>query len=80
VSYERRAKADTDFKNLDAPIMQEYGILDGSIGYDMGPWNFSVYGRNIGNTDYVDIRSLGVGYQAFGGSPRSYGVTAGYSF
>jgi iron complex outermembrane receptor protein len=79
-SYERRAKADTDVRNFDALVMQEYGILDGTLGYDFGSWSVSVYGRNITNTDYVDIRSLGVGYQAFGGAPRSYGVTGSYSF
>lgn len=79
-AYERRAKADTDVRNFDALVMQEYGIFDASVGYDLGAWNFSVFGRNITNTDYVDTRSLGVGYQAFGGSPRSYGVTVGYSF
>ncbi|MBL8268593.1 TonB-dependent receptor [Steroidobacter sp.] len=80
VAYERRAKADTDVRNFDALVMQEYGILDASIGYDLGSWSFAVFGRNITNTDYVDTRSLGVGYQAFGGSPRSYGVTVGYKF
>jgi iron complex outermembrane receptor protein len=80
VAYERRAEADTDVRNLDALVMPEHGILDASIGYDIGKWSFSAFGRNITNTDYVDIRSLGVGYQAFGGSPRSYGVTVGYKF
>ncbi len=80
MAYERRAEADTDVRNFDALVMPEYGILDASIRYDLDAWSFSVFGRNITNTEYVDTRSLGVGYQAFGGSPRSYGVTVGYSF
>ncbi len=79
-AYERRARADTDVRNFDALVQEEYGIADASIGYTAGAWDFSIYGRNLANTDYVDIRSLGVGYQAFGGQPRSYGVTVGYSF
>ena len=57
-----------------------FGIVDASITYTHGPWEASVFGRNIGNTFYADIRSRGTGFQAYGGSPRTYGVQLGYTF
>ncbi|HEU4530359.1 MAG TPA: TonB-dependent receptor, partial [Steroidobacteraceae bacterium] len=80
VAYSRRAEYDTDFRNTVALRQPEFGLLDASIDYTVGPWRFAVYGRNIQNTEFVDIISLGLGYQAYGGQPRSYGVSIGRSF
>ena len=80
VAYSRRAEYDTDFRNTVALRQPEFGLLDASIDYTVGPWHFAVFGRNIQNTEFVDIISLGLGYQAYGGQPRSYGVSIGRSF
>jgi iron complex outermembrane receptor protein len=80
VSYSRRPEYDTDFRNTVALRQKAFGLLDASINYDMGPWNFAVFGRNLSNAEFVDIRSLGLGYQDYGGQPRTYGISVGRSF
>ncbi len=80
VSYARRPEYDTDFRNTVALRQPAYGLLDASISYDLGPWNFALFGRNLENTYYADTISLGLGYQAFGGQPRTYGISVGRSF
>jgi len=80
VSYARRPEYDTDFRNTVALRQEAFGLLDASISYDLGPWTFSVFGRNLENSVFVDIRSLGLGYQDYGGQPRTYGISVGRSF
>ncbi len=80
VSYSRRPEYDTDFRNTVALRQKAFGLLDASINYDMGAWNFAVFGRNLANAEFVDIRSLGLGYQDYGGQPRTYGISIGRSF
>mgnify|MGYP000196210709 CR=1 FL=1 len=80
VSYSRRPEYDTDFRNTVALRQPAFGLLDASVNYDMGPWNFAIFGRNLQNTEFVDIISLGLGYQAYGGSPRVVGASVGYAF
>ncbi len=80
VAYSYRPEYDTDFRNTVALRQKAFGLLDASINYDLGAWNFAAFGRNLQNTEFVDIRSLGLGYQAYGGQPRYYGVSVGYRF
>jgi len=80
IAYSRRPEYDTDFRNTVALRQPAFGLLDASVDYTTGPWSFSVFGRNLQNTEFVDIISLGLGYQAYGGQPRTYGVTIGRSF
>ncbi len=80
VSYARRPEYDTDFRNTVALRQPAFGLLDASLSYDVGPWSFSVFGRNLENSEFVDIVSLGLGYQAYGGQPRTYGISVGRSF
>lgn len=80
VSYTRRPEYDTDFRNTVALRQPAFGLLDANVDYMRGAWRFGLYGRNLQNTEYVDIISLGLGYQAYGGQPRSYGVAVGYQF
>lgn len=80
VAYARRPEYDTDFRNTVALRQPAFGLLDASVNYDVGDWNFAVFGRNLQNTEFVDIVSLGLGYQAYGGQPRTYGVSIGRRF
>ncbi len=80
IAYSRRPEYDTDFRNTVALRQEAFGLLDASVNYDLGDWNLSVFGRNLQNTEFVDIISLGLGYQAYGGQPRTYGVSIGRSF
>jgi iron complex outermembrane recepter protein len=80
LQYARRPEYDTDFRNTVALRQPAFGLLDASVNYTVGPWQFSAFGRNLQNTEFVDILSLGLGYQAYGGQPRIYGVSVGRSF
>ena len=80
VSYAIRPRYDTDFRNTVALRQPAFGLLDASMTYDVGPWSVSVFGRNIENSEFVDILSLGLGYQAYGGQPRTYGISVGRTF
>lgn len=80
VSYSRRPEYDTDFRNTVALRQPAFSVIDASINYDKGPWNVGLFVRNAQNSEFVDIISLGTGYQAYGGSPRVYGVSVGRSF
>jgi len=79
-AYTHRSHVYTDVNNTPELEQDAFGMFDANISYDRGPWQLSVFGRNIGNTFYADIRSRGTGYQAYGGSPRTYGVQMGYTF
>lgn len=79
-AYTHRSHVFTDVNNTPELEQDGFGLIDASISYDSGPIRVSVFGRNLGNTFYADIRSRGTGYQAYGGSPRTYGVQAGYTF
>ena len=80
VSYSRRPEYDTDFRNTVALRQPAFSLIDASINYDRGPWNVGIFARNLQNSEFVDIISLGTGYQAYGGSPRVYGISVGRSF
>jgi iron complex outermembrane receptor protein len=80
VAYSRRPEYDTDFRNTVALRQEAFGLLDASINYDFGDWNVALFGRNLQNSEFVDIISLGLGYQAYGGQPRTYGISIGRSF
>jgi iron complex outermembrane receptor protein len=59
---------------------EAYGLFNASASYRTGPWSVSVFGRNIFDKEYAEIKSAGLGYNAFGGTRRYYGVEAGYRF
>ncbi len=78
--YSWRSHVFTDV--LNTPILEQdgYGLLDASMTYSFDRWSLGVFGRNIANTEYAEIKSAGLGYNAFGGNPRYYGVELGFKF
>lgn len=79
-SYNWRSHVFNDVQNN--PRMDEgaFGLWDASAMYEHGRWSIGVFGRNLADEEYAETRSVGIGYQAFGGSPRAYGVQLGYTF
>lgn len=78
--YTWRSRAFLDV--LNTPIFEQkaYGLLDANIALTKDRWSVSVFGRNLANREYAEIKSAGLGYNAFGGSPRYYGIELGVSF
>lgn len=80
VGYAFRSHVFTDVLNTRALEQKAYGLLDASLKYSKDIWSVSIFGRNIGNVEYADIKSANTGFNAFGGQPRSYGVQVGVTF
>lgn len=79
-SYTHRSHVFTDVNNTPQLAQPAYKIVDASLSYDKGRYSASIFARNITNTFFADIESLGQGYQAYGGTPRTYGIQLGYNF
>lgn len=78
--YAWRSHVFTDVLNTPALEQKAYSLIDASLKLTKGMWSVSVFGRNLQNTEYADIKSANTGYNAFGGQPRTYGVQLGVSF
>jgi len=78
--YTWRSHVYTDV--LNTPILEQkaYGLWDANISYERDRWSVSLFGRNLANTEYAEIKSPNIGYNAFGGMPRYYGVEFGVRF
>lgn len=78
--YSWRSHVFTDVNN--DPLLEQdaYGLLDGSITYEHSNWTFGIFGRNLANQEYAEIKSAGLGFNSFGGNPRYYGVEVGMKF
>jgi len=66
------------------PTVPGYTMLDGRISYAISHWLATVYVDNITNnlgiTSYSDPALYGNRYQAVVSTPRTVGITFGYSF
>ncbi|HEX8400786.1 MAG TPA: TonB-dependent receptor [Allosphingosinicella sp.] len=78
--YSWRSHVFTDVLNTPFLEQDAYGLFDASASYTRGRYSVSVFGRNIFNKEYAEIKSAGIGYNEFGGSPRYYGVEFGVEF
>lgn len=78
--YTWRSHVFTDLLNTPSLEQKAYGLLDASATLEVGRWSLGVFGRNLADVEYAEIKSAGVGYNAFGGSPRYYGVELGWRF
>ena len=80
IGYSWRSKVFTDVLNLAFLKQDEYGLLDASLELGIEQFTIGVFGRNLANVEYAEIKSAGIGYNAFGGSPRFYGIEFGVKF
>lgn len=69
--------------NDDLHTMAGYDLINASIGYTSrdGHWQLLVYGRNLGDTQYlVSTGSFTAAPAGTPGDPRNYGVRLSYSY
>lgn len=78
--YTWRSKAFLEVLNNPYLAQEAYGLVDASVTYNHDRWTFGIFGRNLANKEYAEIKSAGLGYNAFGGSPRYYGAEVGLKF
>jgi iron complex outermembrane recepter protein len=64
----------TDVQNTPALKQGAYGLLNATAGYTQGPWRITFYGRNLTDKYYTYTDSVSLGYEAYPGKPRTYGV------
>lgn len=70
----------TDVRNLEILEQDAYDILDISLRYETDQLRIALFGRNVRDEEYTDIKSRALNLQAFGGQPRAYGFEVGYMF
>jgi len=78
--YSWRDGFPTDVRNLENRRQDSFGLLDMSVRYETDRVRVAVFGRNITETNYVDIISAAFNTQGFGGMARTWGIEAGVNF
>ncbi|WP_331066227.1 TonB-dependent receptor [Steroidobacter sp.] len=69
---------------LDPAAETEYTVLNARLGLRRGPWDFALWGKNLGDETYI-VQQVGVplfdgSYMRWVNPPRTFGVTARYEF
>ncbi|MEM1113957.1 MAG: TonB-dependent receptor [Pseudomonadota bacterium] len=81
--YRYKDEMATTFLNEPFGIADAHGILDASIAYQYGAWNFRVFGRNLTDEDDITNSALAVGglfaFQAQR-APLTWGAQIAYEF
>ncbi len=66
------------------PSVSGYTMVGALIGYSRAHWRATLYGNNLTNqlgiNSYTDPFNYGANYQAIVSTPRTLGITVGYSF
>ncbi|HEY0945018.1 MAG TPA: TonB-dependent receptor, partial [Opitutaceae bacterium] len=59
-----------------------YSLVNASVGYETldRKWRISLWGRNLGDTEYLLTPSTQVVLSEYLGDPRTYGVSVGFRF
>lgn len=70
----------TDVRNIPTLAQESYGVLDMSLTYQMDNWRVAVFGKNITETEFVDVRSRIFNFQSFGGQPRTWGLEVSFQY
>ena len=73
-SYNWRSRFNADLQNTPQLLTDAYGLVDANIGYDTGDWSVFLWGRNLANEVYADVKGRNLAYVAWGGEPRTYGI------
>jgi iron complex outermembrane receptor protein len=74
VGYSWRSGFFTDLPNTPQLRQSSYGLLDANLSYVTDKWTVGLFGRNLGNTDYADIKGHNFAYVEWGGQPRTFGI------
>lgn len=73
-SWSYRSDYDTDVANNPELAQDAYSVFDASLNFQQDKLRVSLFGRNLGNEYWVDVKSISQNFQAFGGVPRMYGI------
>jgi iron complex outermembrane receptor protein len=79
-SWSYRSDYDTDVANNPELSQDAYSLFDASLNFSREKLRVSLFGRNLGNEYWVDVKSISQNFQAFGGMPRMYGMEVEFSF
>jgi iron complex outermembrane receptor protein len=79
-SWSYRSDYDTDVANNPELAQDAYSVFDASLNLRRDKLRLSLFGRNLGNEYWVDVKSISQNFQAFGGVPRMYGVEVEWTF
>ena len=64
----------SDVANTEILAQDSYGLFDASLALQRESYRIALFGRNLSDEEYFDIRSTGLSYPTYGGAPRTYGV------
>jgi iron complex outermembrane receptor protein len=78
-SWSYRSEFDTDVANNPELAQDAYSVFDASLNFRRDAWRVSLFGRNLGDEYWVDVKSISQNFQAFGGVPRMYGIEVAVS-
>ncbi len=79
-SWSYRSDYDTDVANNPELAQDAYSVFDASLNFQREQLRVSLFGRNLGDEYWVDVKSISQNFQAFGGVPRMYGVELEWRF
>lgn len=81
VSYTWQDDYFTGASNIPDFFIDSYGLLNARIGYEWGGgrWAAKLWGKNLGDEDFVQIRGTVGAIAEYYGAPRTYGLNVTYS-
>lgn len=74
IGYSWRSGFYTDLPNTPELHQSAYGLLDANVTYVADKWTLGLFGRNLANVNYADIKGRNLAYVEWGGQPRTYGA------
>ncbi|RMF12151.1 MAG: TonB-dependent receptor [Alphaproteobacteria bacterium] len=80
VAYTWKDEFFTDIRNVPNLKQDSYGLLDMSLTYQTENWRVAVFGKNLTKTEYADVYSRIFNFQAFGGTPRTWGLEVSFEY
>lgn len=80
VSYTWKDNFFTDVRNVPDLAQDSYGLLDMSLTYRTNNWRMALFGKNLTKTEYADVYSRIFNFQAFGGTPRTWGLEVSFNY
>ena len=79
-SYSWQDEYYTGASNVPDFLIDSYSLINARLGYswDSGRWRIDLWGKNLGDEDYVRIRGNSGALAEFFGAPRTYGISLTY--
>jgi iron complex outermembrane receptor protein len=80
LSYSRQDEYFTGASNSPDFLIDDYALLNARLGYEwaQGGWRIDLWGKNLGDEDFVRIRGTSGAIAEYYGPPRTYGLSVTY--